>query len=202
MAEQKKEQQIPARQAKEQPVEKPKAAEKTAQDKTAVPDTEKKDLIDTLQRLQAEFENYKKRIEKEKTQCLRIGKAGTVSALLAVIDSFDAAAEKLKKEKSQDFGLKLLHKQFLQAMQKIGLQEINAVGKQFNHETMDCMMQGNDNSKEEGVVLEEFQKGYLLDGIVLRHAKVKVNKRSTDEKQAECEKEKNLGKEMVAILAN
>lgn len=169
--------------AKEQQKEKPKADEKdAAQGKIAVLEAEKKELVETLQRLQAEFENYKKRVEKEKQQCVLFGKAGIVSGLLAVLDSFDSAMEKMRKEKKPDAGMELLHRQLLQPMQKLGLREISALGKQFSHETMDCMMRGNDKKCEEGIVLEEFQKGYMLDGIVLRHAKVKVNKKGEEEK--------------------
>jgi len=162
-------------------------------EKVSKAESEKKDLIETLQRLQAEFENYKKRAEKEKQQCVFIGKAKAVSELLPVLDSFNAAEEKLKKEKKTDSGIELLHKQFAQAMQKIGLREIKAQGEKFSHETMDCLLRGKDNTKENETVLEELQKGYVLDGIVLRHAKVKVNK--TAEKEETITEKKEEGKE-------
>ena len=153
-----------------------KGKEQQAQEKIPALEAEKRELVETLQSVQAEFENYKKRVEKEKPQWLQLGKAGAVAELLPLLDSFDAAEEKLKKEKRQDSGIELLHKQLAQATQRIGLKEIKALGEKFSHETMDCMMQGNEKEKGEGIVLEEFQKGYSLDGIVLRHAKVKVNK--------------------------
>jgi molecular chaperone GrpE len=156
-------------------------------DRFALLEAEKKELVDSLQRLQAEFENFKKRVEKEKLQCVCFGKAGVVSGLLA---GFDAAVEKARKEKKIDSGLDLLHKQAFQAMQKLGLREIGVLGKQFNHETMDCVMVGNDTSKDDNFVLEEFQKGYILDGIVLRHAKVKVNRHFEQAEEKSCEEKK------------
>ena len=158
-------------------------------------EAEKKELVDALQRLQAEFENYKKRVEKEKPQIAFFGKAKAVAEMLAVVDSFNAAEAKMKKEQKKDSGLEALHAQILQAMQRLGVREIHSLGTKFDHETMDCMMQGSDKSKADGIVLEELQKGFLLDGAVLRHAKVKVNKLAPTEekKQEECAGKESCG---------
>ncbi len=141
------------------------------------------ELKETLQRVQADFENSCKRTQREKEEFREHAKAAFVKELLPLLDSMQAAGEKLEKQEnvSKDDAVKgigLLHRQLLAMLQCHGLHEIKAVGEQFDPMLHEAMMQGSDAGRQDGTVLEEFQKGYMLGGRVLRHAKVKVNKRS------------------------
>ena len=140
------------------------------------------ELHETLQRVQADFENTCKRAEKEKTEFRQYANAVMVKELLSLLDSMDAAVEKLqnqenvKKEEMLN-GLQMLRVQLLQLLQKHGLREIKCLGEKFNPMLHEALMQGCDESRQEDCVLEELQKGYLLNERVLRHSKVKINKK-------------------------
>ncbi|MFH1587805.1 MAG: nucleotide exchange factor GrpE [Candidatus Diapherotrites archaeon] len=142
------------------------------------------ELKDTLQRLQAEFENYKKREEIQKKQFLEYANASLTEKFLPVLDSMDKAAEHNAKE------IELIRKQFFDVMKAQGLEEINALGKQFDPSIHDCVSYEENKEKENGIILEEFLKGYLFKGKLLRASKVKVNKKTFS-----FEKRKSLQKE-------
>lgn len=133
------------------------------------------DYKETLQRLQAEFENFQKRVEREKEEFQKLSNASLIKELLPIVDSIESCAEKMKNEEDRQ-GVLLIRKQFLDLLHQKGLKEINALGEKFNPTQHEAMMQGKEHGKEDGVVLEEFQKGYLLHDKVLRPAKVKINK--------------------------
>ncbi len=126
------------------------------------------ELKETLQRTQAEFENSRKRLEKEKQDFVKVAEAGLVKELLPVLDSIGSAKD--------DEGIPMIKKQLLAVLEKHGLGEIKSFGQKFDPMLHECVMQGKEPEKEDEIVLEEFQKGYLFNGMVLRHAKVKVNK--------------------------
>lgn len=141
-----------------------------------------KELKETLQRVQADFENSRKRMEKEKEEFMAQANSGIVKELLPLLDSVDSAeknteqAEAITKEEAKK-GIELIKKQLLAILKAHGLKEMECTGKKFDPMQQEALMQGKDEEKEEGTVLEEFQKGYTLNGKVLRHAKVKVNKK-------------------------
>lgn len=128
------------------------------------------DIKETLQRVQAEFENSRKRLEKEKEDFSRTANAGLVKDLLPVLDSMDAAEKEIP-------GLEPVKGQLVAVLRANGLEQIKAVGEKFDPMLHDCMMQEKNEKKEDGIVLEELHKGYLLNGKVLRHSKVKISKR-------------------------
>ena len=142
---------------------------------------EKAELKESLQRLQAEFENSRKRMEKEAQDFAKIANAGLVKELLPLIDSIEAAEkhlneqEKVSKEDAIK-GMETLKHQLEAGLKLYGLERIDCVGKKFDPMRDDCVMQGKNEEEKDEIVLEELQKGYLLNGKVLRHAKVKVNK--------------------------
>ena len=139
------------------------------------------EMKETLQHVQAEFENHVKRVEKEKMVARERGFSEAIGKILPVLDSVDAAVEnarkagKISKQEALN-GLEQLRKQLKTILEAIGLKEIDCVGKPFNPEYCDVVMVGKEKDKEDDVVIEEMQKGYMLNGKVLRHAKVKVNK--------------------------
>ncbi len=156
--------------------ETPKAAASAAEGTPASAE-QVKELTDTLQRLQAEFENASKRMEKEKKEFMVYANASFVRELLPFVDSLEQAAAQAGKDANAQ-GMALLRKQFLNILAAHGFKEIQAAGAKFDPHQHEVMMNAEDQSKPDGAVLEEFQRGYKLRDLVLRPAKVKVNKLS------------------------
>ena len=137
------------------------------------------DLTDTLLRLQADFDNYKKRVAKEWNDRSRTATEGLVRDLLPVLDTFDKAFEDTDETTDADpdrKGLKGIHRQLLQTLQRQGLKEIRTDCRfdPFEHE---ALMRAESEDADDGKILEVYQKGYSLGGKVIRPAKVKVAKR-------------------------
>ncbi|MFH1257258.1 MAG: nucleotide exchange factor GrpE [Candidatus Diapherotrites archaeon] len=143
---------------------------------------EKEELKDLAQRIQANFENYCKRVEKENIEFKKFSAAGVVKDLLPFIDSVDSAIEAMKKAQEKEIetgkvvaGIELLKKQLIEILKKEGLEEIKAKGTKFDPHLMEALMHESIEGKKDEEVLEEMQKGYLFHGKVLRPVKVKVN---------------------------
>jgi len=147
-------------------------------------DVKIEELTELVKRVQAEFENFKKREEKDRKQFVEYSNAELISNLLPVLDSVQAAENTEEAKKL----IQPIKTQLTQVLEKYGLKEIEALGKKFNPELHDCLMQENDSEKENNIVLEELQKGYTLKDKVLRHARVKINRKKTEEKQPFLEK--------------
>src|SRR3989344_3974724 len=133
------------------------------------------DYINDLKRLQAEFENYIKRNEKEKEEFSKYASYKLVIKLLNIADDFDRAVHNLEDSdvKNNDIlnGIKLIHKNFHKVLEEENIKEMKSVGERINpvyHE----VIQKVKSDKDDGIILEEIQKGYLLYDKVLRHAKV------------------------------
>lgn len=144
-----------------------------------------KELTATLQRVQADFENFVKRAERERALAKERGFAEAMLKILPLLDSLNAAAENTAKAKSVSMehvlkGFEELRRQALSIMREAGLREIECVGKPFNAELHEAVSLGSDESKQDNVVLEVLQRGYTLNGQVLRHAKVRVNRLGGD----------------------
>ncbi|MDO8634001.1 MAG: nucleotide exchange factor GrpE [archaeon] len=139
------------------------------------------------QRVQAEFENFSKRTEKEKAEHKKIAGAGIIFELLAALDSFDSAIEAMKKHGKTEkdggmHGLVLLKKQLFGVLERHGLKEIPAIGEKFDPHLHECFLSVNEKGKEDEIVLGEIQKGYTLNSLVLRPSKVKINKLHEEKK--------------------
>lgn len=146
-------------------------------------EAEIRELKETIQRLQADFENYCKRIERQRKEFIEFANTETIRELLPLLDSFQAAIEKLGKlenvqKKEALNGMLAIEKQLFAIMQKHGLREIPALGKKFDPMLHEAMLHENNKEKEDGIILEEFQKGFLLKEKLLRPAKVKINKKN------------------------
>lgn len=128
---------------------------------------------ETLQRLQAEFENYRKRVEKEQAAFQQYASGEVVTQLLPLLDSFSLALSKAEKNETTK-GFELIYAQLFEMLEKQGLQKIECVGKKFDPTQHEALMQ--EEGEEKGVVLEELQKGYMLHDKILRPARVKVSK--------------------------
>jgi molecular chaperone GrpE len=134
------------------------------------------ELTNDLKRVQADFENYKKRVEKENAKFREYSKAELITKLLPVLDSFDIAIKSTKNNEEFVKGVELIYAQLHSILKEEGLQPICAEGKRcdpYLHEVM--LFEKSD--RPEDTVLEELQRGYRLKDCVLRHSKVKVSKK-------------------------
>lgn len=131
------------------------------------------ELYDKHLRTLAEYENYKRRTQKEKDETYVNAQADTVSKLLPVLDNLERA---LATEESSPFkdGIEMIVKQLLETLEKMGVTEIEAVGAQFDPNLHSAVMHIEDDEHEANVVVEQFQKGYMLKDKVIRYSMVKV----------------------------
>jgi len=134
------------------------------------------ELTDTLQRLQAEFENYKKYVDKQKAEFVKYAQADLIDQLLPCLDSFELALKNTTDKEKLIKGIELIYSQLYSLLEKQGLKKIDATGK-FDPHFHEVLLK-EDSNKEEDTILEELQKGYMLGDKVLRHTKVKVSKKS------------------------
>ena len=134
-----------------------------------------KELIETLQRLQAEFENFRKREEKNKTEFEKFSTAGVFTEILPIMDAFESALKKGNEE--QRGAIEPLYYLLKSFLGKNSVKQFSALNELFNHEMHEAVETGYSQDKDEGIVLEEFKKGYTLNGKLLRHATVKINQK-------------------------
>ena len=132
------------------------------------------ELTDTLKRLQAEFENYKKRVEKEKTEFVKYANADIISCILPVLDSFEIALKNTADREKFAEGIKMIYAQLYSALEAEGLRPISATGEKFDPYRHEVLLK-EESDKPEGTILEEFQKGYMINDKVLRFSKVKIS---------------------------
>lgn len=135
------------------------------------------ELEEQRMRQLAEFENFRKRSEKEKSQMFEVGAKTVVEKILPVIDNFErglAAVSEEQKDSSFVQGMELVYKQILTTLEEIGVKPIEAVGQEFDPNLHNAVMMVDDDDKESGTVAEEMQKGYMYKESVVRHSMVKV----------------------------
>ncbi len=129
---------------------------------------------DKYLRLLAEYDNYRKRSQKEKDAAWTNAKADTVKAFLPVYDNLDRALKQETADEAYAKGVQMTMTQLKTVLEKLGLEEIPALGETFNPEVHDAVMHTDDESLGENVVAEVFQTGFKLGDKVIRHAMVKV----------------------------
>ena len=135
------------------------------------------ELTDRNMRLMAEFDNYRKRTEKEKAAMYGMGAKDVVEKILPVIDNFERGFSLVAEEDMEDpftQGMEKIYKQFLTVLEGLGVTPIEAVGKEFDPNYHNAVMHVDDENFGENIVVEEFQKGYLYKDSVVRHSMVKV----------------------------
>ena len=142
-------------------------------------ESERDEYLDTLRRVQAEFENYRKRVIKEQTALVDRATSGLVEQLLPVLDSFELALKNLDAAGSDDIesvrkGVELVYAELLGVLEKAGLSRIEAEGKPFDPNVHEAVMQ--EEGDGEPVVTDVLRTGYTLKGRVLRPAMVKVTR--------------------------
>ena len=161
------------------------AAGATAEDSQEEVEVSKKDkkdekieeLTDRLQRSMAEFDNYRKRTEKEKASMYVIGAKEIVEKILPVVDNFERAlATTTEEQKADPFvdGMDKVYKHLCKTLEDMGVTAIEAVGKEFDPNLHNAVMHVDDEEAGDNIIVEEFQKGYLYKDFVVRYSMVKV----------------------------
>ena len=135
------------------------------------------ELTDRLTRQMAEFDNFRKRTDKEKSQMYEIGAKDIIEKILPVVDNFERGIAAVpEEEKSNPFaeGMEKIYKQLMTTLEEIGVKPIEAVGQEFDPDFHNAVMHVEDDNYEENVIVEEMQKGYMYKDQVLRFSMVKV----------------------------
>ena len=135
------------------------------------------ELTDRLTRQMAEFDNFRKLTEKEKSQMYEIGAKDIIEKILPVVDNFERGIAAVpEEEKSNPFaeGMEKIYKQLMTTLEEIGVKPIEAVGQEFDPDFHNAVMHVEDEEVGENIITEEFQKGYLYRDSVVRHSMVKV----------------------------
>lgn len=133
------------------------------------------DLNTKFLRLMADFQNYRKRTDKEKSEIYARANEGIMLGLLTVIDNFERAIEHESKDEKYAEGMQLIFKQLMDVLQASGLEEIKALDEDFDPNIHNAVMTCDSDQHESGKVVEVLQKGYLLNGRLLRASMVKVS---------------------------
>ncbi len=132
-------------------------------------------LKDKLMRHAAEFDNFKKRTQKEKEELYKMAVCDMIEKLLPVKDNMERAITSvLDADEKIAEGVKMIDKQFLDVLKEIGVSEIESVGKEFNPEMHNAVMHEDNEEFGENIITEEFMKGYMYKDKVIRHSVVKV----------------------------
>lgn len=134
-------------------------------------------LDDLRKRNLAEFENFRKRTDKEKSTMFDMGAKSVLEKLLPIIDNFERGFAGLSEEQMSDpfvSGMDMVYKQLVKALADMGVEPIEAVGKPFDPNLHNAVMHVEDENLGENTVAQEFQKGYLYHGSVVRHSMVQV----------------------------
>lgn len=135
------------------------------------------ELTDQVKRQMAEFENFRKRTEKEKTQMYEVGAKSIIEKILPVVDNFERGLAAVPEEQKNDAfvdGMDKIYKQMMTVFAELDVKPIEAVGKEFDPEYHNAVMQVESEEYESGVVAQELQKGYMYRDSVVRHSMVAV----------------------------
>ena len=140
-------------------------------------DEQIEDLNDRLRRQMAEFDNFRKRSEKEKSQMFDMGAKSIIEKVLPVVDNFERGLAAVPEEQKDDAfvtGMDKVYKQMMTEFDSIGVKPIEAVGQEFNPDLHNAVMQVESEEFEPGIVAQELQKGYMYKDTVVRHSMVAV----------------------------
>ena len=132
-------------------------------------------LNDKVMRQMAEFENFRRRTDQEKAQMFGNGQRAIVEKILPVVDNFERGLATVE-EGADPFadGMLMIYKQLLTTLEEAGVKPIEAVGQEFNPDFHNAVMHVDDEEVGENIIVEEFQKGYMMNDTVVRHSMVKV----------------------------
>ena len=134
-------------------------------------------LEDKVRRQMAEFDNYRKRTEKEKDQMFTMGEKSVIEKMLPIVDNFERGFDTIKEEDQDDAfvaGMQKIYQQLIRQLDALGVKPIEAVGQEFDPEFHNAVMQVESDEYESGIVAQELQRGYLYHDQVIRHSMVAV----------------------------
>ena len=140
-------------------------------------DEQIEELTDRLKRQMAEFDNFRKRTEKEKSAMFEVGAKSVIEKMLPIVDNFERGLATVTEDKKEDpfvDGMNRVYKQLLTELDNIGVKPIEAVGQEFDPNLHNAVMQEASEEYESGVVVRELQKGYTYRDSVVRHSMVVV----------------------------
>ena len=137
-------------------------------------DQQIEELTDRLKRSMAEFDNFRKRTEKEKSSMYIVGAKEIIENMLPVVDNFERGLAQAPEGDAFAEGMQMIYKQLMTTLEGLGVEVIEAVGKEFNPDFHNAVMHVEDEEAGENIIVEEFQKGYTYKGFVVRHSMVKV----------------------------
>ena len=140
-------------------------------------DEQIEELNDRLKRQMAEFENFRKRTEKEKTQMFDMGAKTIIEKILPVVDNFERGLAAVSEDQKDDpfiTGMDKIYKQMMAELDAVGVKPIDCIGQEFNPDFHNAVMQVENDELESGTVAQELQKGYMYKDTVIRHSMVKV----------------------------
>ena len=163
--------------APEKTPETEKEKKEAKKDKKDPKDAQIEDLTDRLRRTMAEFDNFRKRTEKEKSAMFEIGAKDIIERILPVIDNFERGLASIPEDaKGSAFanGMEMIYKQLLKNLEDAGVKPIEALGQPFDPNFHNAVMQVESDEYESGVVAQELQKGYMYRDSVVRHSMVQV----------------------------
>lgn len=161
-------------QANNEGTEAGKAAEGAEDARVAALEAEKADLLRLAQSRQAEFENFRRRVEREKAETIDFAASETVRALLPVFDDFERSLSVETADATYAKGVQLIHTRFKEALEKLGLEPLESVGKPFDPNLHHGIEMVETEDAEDQTVIGEFQRGYNFRGKLLRPAMVRV----------------------------
>ena len=160
--------------SEEQPKEEKKSKSKKKKDKK---DEQIEELQDQVKRQMAEFDNFRKRTEKEKNQMFEVVAKSIIEKILPVVDNFERGLASIPEEEQGSAfvdGMNMIYKQLLNELEQAGVAVIEAVGKEFDPEYHNAVMQVENDELEPGTIAQELQKGYTYRDSVVRHSMVAV----------------------------
>lgn len=137
-------------------------------------DQQIEELTDRLKRSMAEFDNFRKRTEKEKSDMYIVGAKEIIENMLPVVDNFERGLAQAPEGDAFAEGMQMIYKQLMTTLEGLGVEVIEAVGKEFDPDFHNAVMHVEDEEAGENIIVEEFQKGYIYKGFVVRHSMVKV----------------------------
>ena len=163
--------------AEESEEEETEEAEEPEEEKKDPKDERIEELEDKVKRQLAEFDNFRKRTDKEKETMFEAGAKSVIEKILPVVDNFERGIASLSEEElqsAQGSGMQMIYKQLMGELEKLDVKPIEAVGKEFDPELHNAVMQCESEEYESGIVAQELQKGYTYRDSVIRHSMVAV----------------------------
>ena len=153
---------------------------------------EKDELFAQLQRVSADYANFQKRVPRQISDTINYEKEKIIKSLLLVLDNFEHTLQNAAKAENTEAiakGVKIIYDQMIDILKSHGIEQMKTLGQSFDPTSHSAMMRKSEPDKEDNIVLEEFQKGYKLNGRVIRPSKVVVNKLSLEQPPTEEEQE-------------